>query len=106
MHLKHACMPISALALGAQRETRTPKALRPLASEASASTNFAIWARNVLYNSPTCRGSQDGQGACLKNKLCQFESDPRHPSIALRAIALSVVEMRLWFSGRTRPCQG
>jgi hypothetical protein len=25
------------------------------------------------------RGSQGGQGTCLKNRPCQFDSDPRHP---------------------------
>lgn len=54
MHLKHACIPISAhprilhsilTYYCAQEETRTPTLLRALTPEASVYTNFTTWAQ-------------------------------------------------------------
>ncbi len=35
--------------------------------------SYFIW-----YNSYLCRGSQGGQGTCLKNRPSQFDSESRH----------------------------
>ena|GEM_PF-5429759 len=52
---------------GAQERTRTSTALRPLAPEASASTNSTTWARrgSQLWISAERRGAiKQGFGAC------------------------------------------
>jgi hypothetical protein len=55
---------------GAQEKTRTSTTLRPLAPEASASTNSATWAFALPVSAKRSEGMQFGPG--LVNSFCRF----------------------------------
>src|ERR1700722_698566 len=88
------CAPIRgswAWANGAQERTRTFTAVKPLAPEASASTNSATWARAGYYGSVArlSNSRSAGQIDCTGDNLWRIANPRNSPAISAFDLVLT-----------------